>query len=565
MKTTNQHTNLLGVPKPQYCHPSIHASSHQQTDDSTAAWSGYPFVVGSQQASSAKVLAVSSSVSPASPSLPSFPLHQATTTIPHAKQVRGVRCEVRRFLLRTSHFAHLILLLLITTTLSAQPTIQWDKTFGNSENDGINTLIEAQDGNIIAAGFTTPTHKNSIDLWVFKVNKQGDIIWEMTKGSDNGDQAHHIVESPDGSIYVVGFTTPNNNYQSNGWLLKLSTTGQLLWEKQLGIAGISKFRHIIYTQDGQLALAGSRTPTGQRSEQMWLVKTDLEGNLLWEYGYGGDLLPPQKKAYDEFSKQYKQVNVQNGEAANALTQTQNGDFVLVGYSGHHASHQLATNMWVIRINTQGQQLWDKAFGTLGGDIAYSVHENADQSLNIVGERYDKTKDFNHSMWMLQLDRNGNKIWDRQYNHGDFDFARHSFQTNDQQYLLVGDAGYKDRSQSKYKQTGVTANNLEELESADTGIGNTMWAKHTDPVTGKTEWRQMRNVPQTKVAKQPVGRDVWIVKTDRDGNKIWDKRLEGAKEDRGYAGIQLRDGNYVIAAQTNSKGAGKQDAWLIMLH
>ncbi|MCJ7443654.1 MAG: hypothetical protein MUO26_03840 [Methanotrichaceae archaeon] len=191
-----------------------------------------------------------------------------------------------------------------------------------------------------------------------------------------------------------------------------------------------------------------------------------------------------------------------GDGIWSMQSTKDGGFVMAGFTG---SYGKGSDLWILKVNDSGNELWNKAFGGSGEDIGYAVHESSDVGFIVAGasDSYGIGKE---RLWLLKVDANGNKTWDRLF--GGF----------------VSSSGDGAWSVDEAKDAGFV-------------------------VTGYT---------------QSLGaeKDLWLIKTDSLGKKLWDYTFGGSKDDVGMSLVQTRDEGYVIAGRTNSYGSGGADIWLL---
>ena len=137
-----------------------------------------------------------------------------------------------------------------TPAIAFTGEIEWAKTFGGSLEDDANSIIETPDGGYVVLGFTLSNDGDisdktttDADFWVFKTNTAGELQWSKTYGGSADDRATKIINTNDGGFAVIGYTRSNDGdvSQNNGfydfWLLKLDTSGNMLWEKSYGFSG----------------------------------------------------------------------------------------------------------------------------------------------------------------------------------------------------------------------------------------------------------------------------------------------------------------------------------------
>ncbi|UCD13788.1 MAG: hypothetical protein JSW60_09575, partial [Thermoplasmatales archaeon] len=151
---------------------------------------------------------------------------------------------------------------------------KWMKLFrGNSFDVGYKVLITS-DGGYLILGETMSFGEGESDIWLIKTNSLGDKIWEKTIGSENLDIGWAIRPTDDGGYIIVGLTTHNSKGEDDLWLLKVDSEGNKLWENTHGYTDFDSGSDIMQTSDGGYIIIGSVNSTGCTSGQIWLLKTD---------------------------------------------------------------------------------------------------------------------------------------------------------------------------------------------------------------------------------------------------------------------------------------------------
>ena len=189
--------------------------------------------------------------------------------------------------------------------LNASGDIQWSKYFGGNFTDTPESIVQTEDNGFIIVGGSdsndTDISSNigSYDFWIIKISDSGDLVWEESFGGDQIDQARAIVKSGDGNFIIAGDTRSSNNDISNNigaadlWLIKISPSGNLLWEKTIGGTSFDVARAITKTQDNGFLLAGSSRSSdvdvseNKGQNDAWALKIDANANLQWEITVGG--------------------------------------------------------------------------------------------------------------------------------------------------------------------------------------------------------------------------------------------------------------------------------------
>lgn len=190
--------------------------------------------------------------------------------------------------------------------LDASGNIEWSKFYGGLLTDTPEGVIETNDNAFIIAGGTDSAdtdisnNKGSYDFWIIKISSiTGELIWEKSFGGTEIDEARAITNSGDGNYIIVGDTRSEdidistNAGAADLWIIKISPTGELLWEKTIGGTSFDVARAVVKAQDGGYLLAGSsRSSDGdvsanQGQNDAWVVKVDSNGDLEWETSVGG--------------------------------------------------------------------------------------------------------------------------------------------------------------------------------------------------------------------------------------------------------------------------------------
>lgn len=189
--------------------------------------------------------------------------------------------------------------------MDASGTIEWSKYYGGLLTDTPEGIVQTEDNGYIIVGgsdsMDTDITNNigSYDFWVVKISATGIVDWEKSYGGDEIDIAWSIVKSGDGNFLIVGDTRSNNVDISNNigaadlWLIKISPLGELLWEKTLGGTSFDVARDITATQDGGFLLAGSSRSNdvdvskNNGQNDAWALKIDSNGTIEWETSVGG--------------------------------------------------------------------------------------------------------------------------------------------------------------------------------------------------------------------------------------------------------------------------------------
>ena len=197
-------------------------------------------------------------------------------------------------------------LFLSTLYLTAQaPSIEWQKSLGGSGSDIGRSIQQTTDGGYIVVGESNSTNGDvtgnhgDFDYWVVKLSSTGAIIWQKTLGGTGSDNAYSIRQTTDGGYVVAGTSNSNdgdvtgNHGDFDYWIVKLSSTGSIIWQKSLGGSGIDWATSSQQTTDGgYIVIGGSNSIDGDITASLgindyWVVKLSSTGSITWQKSLGG--------------------------------------------------------------------------------------------------------------------------------------------------------------------------------------------------------------------------------------------------------------------------------------
>ncbi len=407
-------------------------------------------------------------------------------------------------------------------------TPQFNKTFGGSSDDEAFSVTASPDGGYVMAGYTNSSdgdvsgkHAES-DAWVVKLNREGNIQWQRALGGADFEEANHITTTSDGGYIVAGFTDSHDGDVSghhgevgisDAWVVKLDREGNIQWQRALGGSGFDHATSITTTSDGGYIFTGSTSSNdgdvsgNHGGGDVWVVKLDREGNLLWQRALGGS-------GFDK---------------ADDITTTPDGGYIIVGdtqsndgdVSGHHGS---PNDAWVVKLDREGNLLWQKTLGGSASDGANSISPTLDGGYIIAGGTTSNDGDVtgNHGdadIWVVKIDGNGNIRWQKTFGGSGFDLANSITTAWDGGYIIAGATRSNDGDVSGYH--GVI--------------------------------------------------DAWILKLGKQGNLQWQKTLGGINWDMAHSISKTQYGHYIMAGTTQGNDEkvdedleGRRDAWIVTL-
>lgn len=316
-------------------------------------------------------------------------------------------------------------------------SIEWEKCLGGSDAEVASTIIQTLDGGYIVAGFTTSNDGDITDphssfpyndYWVVKLNVVGAIEWERCIGGSSYESANSIVQTLDGGYIVAGFTSSRDgdvsDYQGaiNYWIVKLSSTGVIKWEKCFGRGGEERAYSIGQTIDGGYIIAGE---AGPHSGLYWIVKIDSIGSVEWEKPLAGGSV----------------------EKARSIVQTLDGGYIVAGESRittvNEGEHHGDFDFRIVKLNAVGNIEWEKFHGGSGRDKGYSIVQTLDSGYIAAGWTTSTDGDVTghhggySDYWIVKLNAVGNIEWEKCLGGTENDEAYSIVQTLDGEYIVAG--------------------------------------------------------------------------------------------------------------------------------
>lgn len=326
--------------------------------------------------------------------------------------------------------------------ISSDGSLEWERSYGGSHHDIAQDIEVTNDGGYIILGTSDSEDgqvsdpRNLSDFWIVKINSIGDIEWEKSLGGYNNDFGYAIEQTADGG-YIVGGSSNSesvdvsNNYGNyDYWLVKLSSNGEMEWEKSLGGSKSDVAYSLRQTTDGGYILAGKSHSNdgdvtgnhdiGNFIHDFWIVKVDSLGQIEWQNSLGGS----------------------DHESAHSIQQTDDGGYIVTGLTrstdGDVTQNFGDWDTWVVKLYADGNIEWQKTIGSYYDQIAQDIKQTTDGGYIIVGCSGDGAQVFEHKkFWAVKINSTGTIDWQQSYGGIDVDRALSVLQTEDEAYILAG--------------------------------------------------------------------------------------------------------------------------------
>ncbi len=358
------------------------------------------------------------------------------------------------------------------------PTDPDDNT--NNDNEGVYSGLDVVSGVLTVAIGAEPTNDGdtdnntnlTVDFGFFPCRLDATVVWDKTFGGDQTEYADEIIETSDGGYIIAGKSNSD--------------------------------------------ISGNKTENTNGGFDIWVIKLDSDRNIVWQNTIGGP----------------------GSEQEIALIETSDGGYAFVCDSssdmgGDKSENKRgSTDYWVVKLDANGNKVWDKTYGGDKFDNPYDIIQTSDGGYAIIGDSNSSLGDDKSEaprgccgdldMWVVKLDASGNKTWDKTIGGTDWDYGNSILQTPDGGYILAG------------------------MSRSDTSGDKSEDSKGSF--------------------------DYWIVKINSTGTKIWDKTIGGSNGEILFDLLATSDGGYLISGRSQSflsgdkteHRSGNNDNWIVKI-
>jgi predicted secreted protein len=368
---------------------------------------------------------------------------------------------------------------LIMSGLNAQPpTVLWSHTYGGGASEKAFAAEVTTDGGFVLIGYTTSYGAGGKDIWIIKTNALGDVQWESTHGGPADEEGLSIAQTNDGGYVAAGACGSQSAGHREIWVLKLDENGDLDWDRTLAgdwgysqsikqtsdggfiiageyssgewgysywgpfqlllvkinSAGIEQWRNswgtslghehgfdVIETTGGEYVVTGMLHDVAVTGAyDLWLIKVDANGNELWNRVFAGSNL---------------------NDVGHSVCQTNEAGFITAGYKheGYGSSMGGGGDMWLLKTDENGLEEWDRSFGDLPGannEMAYSVKQTQEGGYIVAGftQYYGAG---GYDAWIIKTDTEGLESWNIPVGGSQNDQARFVAEIATGRYVIVG--------------------------------------------------------------------------------------------------------------------------------
>jgi len=392
--------------------------------------------------------------------------------------------------------------------------MEWVKNYGGSGEETAQAIIATSEGGYAVLGFSNSMDgdlvgKNTAvnDYWLLKLDATGNLEWNKTFGGSKDDRGQSLTQTNDGGYILTGYAMSDDGDGSNNegfhdnWIVKLDASGTIEWEKSFGFSGHDHSYDIIQTEDGGYFFIGFLDITAARADGY-----NEKGQYLTRHGVGefwGTKIDAQGNI-----QWRKYFGGSNNDRAHAVVQANDGGFVMAGFSESDdfdiSDTKGSYDFWVVKITGTGAMVWERSFGGSGIEISYDIAKTCDNGYVITGNTFSQDTDVTNNngesdVWLIKIDDEGTLVWEKTFGGSQFDAAQGVQTSLDGGFLIAGNS-----------------------KSSD-----------ADVVTNMGE------------------NDLWLIKTDANGELIWQQTFGGTDLDYGFDLVENKDKSIVIIGESAS--------------
>ncbi|MCK4652930.1 MAG: T9SS type A sorting domain-containing protein [Candidatus Cloacimonetes bacterium] len=365
---------------------------------------------------------------------------------------------------------------------------------------------------------------------LFPITLGAQITFESTYGGTENDSGDSVQQTTDGGYIISGHTTSFGAGDYDIYLIKTDANGDPTWTKTYGGTSPDEAYSVQQTSDNGYIVAGNTMSFGPSFFSIYLLKTDSLGDTLWTKAHGWGFLT----------------------YCYSVQITSDSCYVIVGISQDYGE---APDVCLVKTDANGDILWTQSYGGDDYDWAYSVQQTSDNGYIITGFTASYGAGA-YDVYLIKTDSMGDTLWTKTYGGPNDEEGFSVRETQDGGYLI---AGYTESFGAGSKDVYVIKTD---------SIGDTLWTK----VIGGSGGDEAYSIQEISEDEYIIAgytssfgsgnSDVYLIKIYSSGDTLWTRTFGGTGSDMGYSIQQTSDDGYIIAGQTESFGAGTMDVYLI---
>ena len=292
----------------------------------------------------------------------------------------------------------------------------WEKTFGSPQLDVGYKIIKSTDGNLLLLGATEKASAGNRDIQLYKVDTDGNLIWEKSWGGAGQEIAATLIETSNSKLLVAATTTSIGNGGRDMYLTWLNSQGDVLREKTFGRLGDDGANDLLEIENGRLMVFGYTSSYGATSRDFYLLQLTANGDSLWGKRYGGS----------------------DYEESWSILRTDNNNYLL---HGHSAKTDPNHNMYSILVDSLGNTIWEQEYGGGEHDGGHSALINANGNFILLG----RSMSFGQQRQMIFVEHSesGNLISQEDFGTAKNDWGNEVIEVGNSYYIIGHSDGFSD--------------------------------------------------------------------------------------------------------------------------
>lgn len=286
----------------------------------------------------------------------------------------------------------------------------WTKTYGYSGSDEGIFVRQTDDLGYIITGLTGSSFNT--DIWLLKTDQNGDTLWTGSYGGDGIEYGYYVQTTSDGGYIISGATQSFGSGPFDLYLVKTDEFGNTLWTRNYGTEDAEYGRSVQQTSDGGYIVGGYAYSGGPTLGDLYLLKTDSNGDSVWIKHYGGS-------------------SVETGLSLSAVS---DGGYIFGATTASFGAG--ATDFWLLRLNQDGDTLWTRTYGGLLEETAFCVEQTSDGGYVIAG----CSNSFGNGLfdvYVVRTDSIGDTLWTGIYGGYLDDYGEHICEAFGGGYIITG--------------------------------------------------------------------------------------------------------------------------------
>ena len=359
---------------------------------------------------------------------------------------------------------------------------QWARAYGGNGDDWANSIQQTVDGGYIVVGYTESFGAGNMDFWILKLSFTGAVEWQRSYGGSGDEEALAVQQTSDEGYIVAGYTDSFGAGRKDIWVLKLTSSGIIEWQQTFGGSRDDWASSIRQADDEGFIIGASSDSWGAGEADFWIIKLDSAGNVDWQKLYVFDV-----NAY-----------------LKSICLTADGGCIVAGHLTPSVIGR--TDLLILKLDSAGLIDWQRCYGGVSDDWGNSIQQTSEGGYIVAGYT-DSFGAGNYDFWVLKLTSLGNIDWQRTFGKTQADWANSVQQTSDGGYIIAGCT-----------------------ESFGAGYA-----------------------------------DFWVLKLESSGSIEWQTAYGGGGDDAAFSIQQTGDEGYIAAGVTGSYGAAGLDFLALKLY